>query len=297
MIRRSAFTLVELLVVISIASILLLILLPSLSLVRDVGNSAKCQVNLRSLGQGWYNYSTDHDQYVIPGLCQPVNSPIIGGLPVKILWFDNPNLSNGNAQAGLNHEGLFGGYITAPTTKVNSAYGCPGDPFYSTTLAYRITYNYSYNMQSQAIAGVPDSPGTYYWTGPQCTLSNATGNGYNRLSRIKTQPSQVGILADGYYTSTAVGGPYALAPNRRTDGVTCYQATASDPTLVPLGNFADPLGSTTVQTGSTIYYCSYHPNKTTNIVFIDGHAGPMSWQDLASKYPEKSSYSYPFAFN
>ena len=278
-------------VVLAIITMLVTLLLPAVNNARSLANSAVCQVNLRSLSQGCYGYSTDHNQYVIPGLCKPM------GFANNILWFDNPNLQNGVAVAGLNHEGLLGAYVTAPTTKGRNAYACPGDPYFNKSAAYWITYNYSYNMQSQAQYDLPDSPNTYYWTGPSCTLSNATGNGYNRLSKIKTDPSLVGILADGYYTYSSTGYTYSLAPNRRTNGVTCYQASPTDPTLVPLGNFADPEGSTTVQTGATIYYGSFHPNKTTNIAFLDGHAGPMTFQDLLNKYPEKSSYSYPFAFN
>lgn len=60
-----AFTLVELLVVISIISILIAILLPALQAARDAVRTAQCQSNLRQMGQVVHMRAMDHDGYFL----------------------------------------------------------------------------------------------------------------------------------------------------------------------------------------------------------------------------------------
>lgn len=58
--RRSAFTLVELLVVIGIIALLISILLPSLTKARGAANSVDCQARLRQIGQGMQLYASQN---------------------------------------------------------------------------------------------------------------------------------------------------------------------------------------------------------------------------------------------
>src|SRR5258708_12008917 len=62
----TAFTLVELLVVIGIIALLIAILLPALSKARDSANTLKCLANLRSILHGCLNYSPDNPGLLIP---------------------------------------------------------------------------------------------------------------------------------------------------------------------------------------------------------------------------------------
>lgn len=61
--RNRAFTLVELLVVISIIALLIAILLPSLRKARDHAKAIVCQTNLKAVGQGMQSYATDYDAF------------------------------------------------------------------------------------------------------------------------------------------------------------------------------------------------------------------------------------------
>ena len=64
---RSAFTLVELLVVIGIIAVLIGILLPSLSIARQAAKSTQCMSNLRQLVTASTVYSTDNKNVWPPG--------------------------------------------------------------------------------------------------------------------------------------------------------------------------------------------------------------------------------------
>lgn len=61
-----AFTLIEVLVVVSIIALLIAILLPALSKARESANTAVCQSNLSGLGQGQASYAVDHDNVYPP---------------------------------------------------------------------------------------------------------------------------------------------------------------------------------------------------------------------------------------
>lgn len=64
--EREGFTLVELLVVISIIALLIALVLPSLAKAREVARNAVCQSNERGINQANYYYFNDYKYYFPP---------------------------------------------------------------------------------------------------------------------------------------------------------------------------------------------------------------------------------------
>lgn len=64
--QKAGFTLIELLVVISIIALLISILLPSLAKARNLAYQVICSSNLKSLGQGVFEYNSTYGKYPMP---------------------------------------------------------------------------------------------------------------------------------------------------------------------------------------------------------------------------------------
>lgn len=65
--QSRAFSLIELLVVISIIALILAVLLPALSGARKRSQTVLCQSRLKSIAAGWHMYADDHDDVSVPG--------------------------------------------------------------------------------------------------------------------------------------------------------------------------------------------------------------------------------------
>ena len=64
----SGFTLIELLVVIAIIALLMSILMPALSQVKNQAKAVACQANLKQWNNIWYMYASDHDGFFHEGM-------------------------------------------------------------------------------------------------------------------------------------------------------------------------------------------------------------------------------------
>ena len=87
---RRAFTLVELLVVVSILTLLVAILLPVVSLARRRAQQVKCAANLRSIGQALTMYTQQYGYYPGCTLVVPAK-PAVAIWPVRLRSFMGDN--------------------------------------------------------------------------------------------------------------------------------------------------------------------------------------------------------------
>jgi len=119
-IRPGGFTLVELLVVISIISMLMSIMLPGLSRARELGKRVVCLNNMRQLTLAWYFYASDNDD----SLCSP--DTYWNNTPGSNHWVaDGPALPSNNI--GGTQTAIEDGILWLYTERTIDLYKCKSD--------------------------------------------------------------------------------------------------------------------------------------------------------------------------
>jgi prepilin-type N-terminal cleavage/methylation domain-containing protein/prepilin-type processing-associated H-X9-DG protein len=117
-IRRPAFSLVELLVVIAIIGVLIALLIPAIQAAREAARRSQCQNNLHQMGVAMQNYHGARGSFP-PAFLKPGN----WGWSVWLL----PFLEERNLYAALNPTGSAIA-VNPSTTRPLNVFLCPSDP-------------------------------------------------------------------------------------------------------------------------------------------------------------------------
>ncbi|MEN6385366.1 MAG: type II secretion system protein [Phycisphaerales bacterium] len=136
--KNKGFTLVELLVVISIIAILLAVLMPALNKAKEGARTLMCQNNLKQLSAAWYSYAVANDNLLVCSLTYKDEDQEI---PKKYeyskyswVWYPTdpktgktlPETSSRPATLEERHEGIKRGKLWSYAPDVDS-YHCPSD--------------------------------------------------------------------------------------------------------------------------------------------------------------------------
>ncbi|HEX3355444.1 MAG TPA: type II secretion system protein [Tepidisphaeraceae bacterium] len=202
----SAFTLVELLVVIGIIAVLVGILLPALNRARLAASSLACQANLHQIGQGLIIYTGQYKGMLPPGYYDIV-PPIPPGTQTVVRWVD---LLQGvmSSKYGYNSTDAFN--TNSSAAALRKVFVCPEGPNDDMLAGKVFACSYLSHPRLMPQLASPNALSTLPWvnvdpypgsTGPKHT--------YN-ISRVK-RSSEIAVIWDAplIYSPPPPGDPTA----------------------------------------------------------------------------------------
>jgi prepilin-type processing-associated H-X9-DG protein/prepilin-type N-terminal cleavage/methylation domain-containing protein len=274
-VKRAAFTLVELLVVIGIIALLVGILLPTLSQAQRAGKDVKCQSNIRQLCASLLNYAAENKGKFPPNI-NPFTPP--GGPPqIQNYWYDRDRI---------------GKYL--PNTKVTGTDSiltpvmvCPEDDRGSRSYAMNFWASSGVVINNRIVA--PDIS----------TAGSPWGTGSKGSASLILVAEKLSIFADGSggFAAGSTIGASIVSP-------TVVTAAGNYPgkRFVGILNISGGDRYTNVTPGETEFDWSRHRKRgdggsrpaeargRTNIGFADGHVASFRPEDLAERATAKSKF-------
>ena len=146
--KRRGFSLIELLVVISIIGLLAGMLMPALKQAREAARAASCASNLRQMGLATQMYVDDYGRYFVYSTSQGSG---------QLWYFGLESPYNPSGAPGSRHIDLTKAKLYPYLQSVHGVEVCPSYNYYSPLWREKfnqITYGYGYNIYGLITNGV-----------------------------------------------------------------------------------------------------------------------------------------------
>ncbi len=277
-ISRGAFTLIEILVVVSIIAILIAILIPALAAAKAESETVACLANQRTIAQSLVMFAHQHNGYMVKGQNNGYVAGAAAGALCDGAYYGAPQIWSYGAIANgaiatatgtgsnwdqvlISDKFLTPGVLRDPADTTGNVRYPAAAPAAGSTNPINLALNVpaSYRLNSSNQPGDPNNTqgATYY------------SPAYNAYSMVSvTNPQNAIVICDGGF------GAKGTITYQKTPDVATWAAGTGAPN--PDEAISGPPSS--FPSGSMNVNAIIHSGKM-NVAFLDGHCQTVAWGD------------------